>query len=350
MQVSLRGRIACRVAAASLFVALISPTGAIARSPYPEVSEPEIAHLIAHGTYVAGAIKEGRGSFGYRQDFCDMLTEGTKTLSEVRNAAINAKVNDQPAAYNSLSDVADDLQRGMDKWFDYYIKYCGPPFPAAGAPPWTAFSLGTYLISINRGDQKTTERSALTDDVTNTFYNVGDPLGTGIAASYLFAPWANNIRIGPFTSFDLLHQTINQTFPNGFFLGSTTHWIFTAGIKAGVVATPSLFIYGLAGASWLNESLNINFATASSKNTTTPGFTVGLGGEYMPSVLQRFGLPVSIFAQYQHTWWQDAKFNTPASSPLFNYAFRREDDTIKLGVNVYFSPPEPPPRRPIIAK
>ena len=53
---------------------------------------------------------------------------------------------------------------------------------------------------------------------------------------------------------------------------------------------------------------------------------------------------------YQHTWWQDAKFNTSASSPLFNYAFRREDDTIKLGVNVYFSPPEPPPRRPIIAK
>jgi hypothetical protein len=28
----------------------------------------------------------------------------------------------------------------------------------------------------------------------------------------------------------------------------------------------------------------------------------------------------------------------PASSPAFNYAFRREDDTIKPGVNFYFGP------------
>jgi hypothetical protein len=27
---------------------------------------------------------------------------------------------------------------------------------------------------------------------------------------------------------------------------------------------------------------------------------------------------------------------TPTSSPFFNYAFRREDDTIKLGMNFYF--------------
>ena len=27
----------------------------------------------------------------------------------------------------------------------------------------------------------------------------------------------------------------------------------------------------------------------------------------------------------------------PASSPTFNYAFKREDDTVKLGVNIYLS-------------
>jgi opacity protein-like surface antigen len=308
-----------------------------AQSAYPSVPESVERQLEARGAKLALHINKGRGSFDYREDFCKALADGTKTLAELRDAAINAKVNDQPAAYNALSNVADDLQRGLDKWLDYYVQYCYPEGPpGVDVRNWTAFSLGVYLISINRGDQNTTETSAATGAVTNTFRNIGDPLGVGLAASYYFAPWANNIRVGPFVSFDLLHQTINQTFPSGFFLGTTTHWVLTSGVKGGFVVTPSLFIYGLAGASWLNESLNINFATASSKNTTTPGFTAGLGVEYMPSVLQRFGLPVSIFVQYQHTWWQDATFNTPASSPLFNYTFRREDDTVKVGVNVQF--------------
>jgi hypothetical protein len=65
--------------------------------------------------------------------------------------------------------------------------------------------------------------------------------------------------------------------------------------------------------------------------------SAGLGGEYQPSSWQLFGKPVSVFAQYQHTWWSTANFNTPTSSPGFNYAFKRDDDTIKLGFNVYLS-------------
>jgi hypothetical protein len=92
----------------------------------------------------------------------------------------------------------------------------------------------------------------------------------------------------------------------------------------------------LAGAAFLNHDLNVNFATEAQSNVTTPGFTLGLGGEYQPSSWQLAGHPVSLFAQYQHTWWSNANFNTPTSSPAFNYAFRREDDTIKFGVNFYF--------------
>ena len=55
--------------------------------------------------------------------------------------------------------------------------------------------------------------------------------------------------------------------------------------------------------------------------------------------------PVSLFAQYQHTWWDNANFNRPTSSPAFNYAFRREDDTIKLGVNFYFGAAPAPASR-----
>jgi hypothetical protein len=76
---------------------------------------------------------------------------------------------------------------------------------------------------------------------------------------------------------------------------------------------------------------------------TTPGVTVGAGAEFRSSSWQLAGLPISLFAQYQHTWWDTAHFDRPASSPAFNYGFRREGDTFKLGANFYFNP-APPPR------
>jgi hypothetical protein len=207
---------------------------------------------------------------------------------------------------------------------------CPPPTQTAG------LYLGGELIKTS-GRVRTTERSAATGAVTNEFDDSGDPIGGGIVAGYNFSPWNNNIVVGPFASFDWLNLTINHNFAGGQFLGTTTNWIINAGVKAGVVTMPGVYLYGLAGAAWLNHDLNINFATAARQNTTTPGFTLGLGGEYKPTSWRLFGNPVSVFAQYQHTWWSTANFNMPASSPAFNYAFKRDDDTFKLGVNVYFS-------------
>ena len=62
-----------------------------------------------------------------------------------------------------------------------------------------------------------------------------------------------------------------------------------------------------------------------------------------PSFLQGYGHPVSLFAEYQHTWWQDANFNTPAASPFFNHTFARQDDVVKFGFTVELSPTAPPP-------
>ncbi len=95
---------------------------------------------------------------------------------------------------------------------------------------------------------RSTETSAATGAVTNQFSDDGDPIGGGIVAGYNFRPWNNNIVVGPFVSVDWLRQTINHTFAGGQFLGTTTHWIITAGAKAGVVATPGVYLYGLAGA------------------------------------------------------------------------------------------------------
>jgi len=48
------------------------------------------------------------------------------------------------------------------------------------------------------------------------------------------------------------------------------------------------------------------------------------------------GHPVSLFLQYQHTWYDTATFNTPMpASPFFNYAFKRDGDMLKFGVIVH---------------
>jgi len=206
---------------------------------------------------------------------------------------------------------------------------------------WTGGYLGGELAK-NWGLVRSTESLATTDVVTNQFKDSGDPLGVGIVGGYNFKPWNNNVVIGAFASFDYLNQTINHNFAGGQFLGTTTHWFIDAGVKAGVVTAPGFYLYGLAGVAFLNHDLNVNFVTAAQSNTTTPGFTAGFGGEYQPPSWKLAGHPVSVFAQYQHTWWSNANFNTPTSSPAFNYAFKRDDDTIKLGVNFYFGAPPAP--------
>jgi hypothetical protein len=68
------------------------------------------------------------------------------------------------------------------------------------------------------------------------------------------------------------------------------------------------------------------------------GAPIGVGGAWQPAFLQGYGHPVSLFAEYQHTWWQDTNFNTPAASPFFNYTFARQDDVLKFGFTVELSP------------
>jgi opacity protein-like surface antigen len=246
---------------------------------------------------------------------------------------INSNIYQQRQDAQRASNIEDTIQNLKAKI------PCPPAAPQQGAmlgPHLGGQILETFACS------EITERDAFSDRVTNRLRDCKDPLGIGVVAGYNFAPWNNNIVVGPFFSFDWLRQTINHTFPGGTFLGTTTHWITTTGAKVGVATAPGILVYGLAGASWLNHDLNVNFATAASRNTTTPGFTLGLGGEFRPSMLQGFGMPVGVFAQYQHTWWGDAPFNTPTSSPAFNYTFRREEDAIRVGLNFYFAAPPPP--------
>ena len=232
-----------------------------------------------------------------------------------------------------------------------------PPTTAVSTPGISpngqvGFNLGIYGIKTT-GHVKSIETSALPPfPVTNEFDDTRDPLGVGVSIGYKFAPFANNIVVSPFVSFDYLNAAVNHTFPGGSFLGTTANVAGTAGLKIGPQFGEGVWVYGIAGASVLNETLKVNFIpVSSSTDATVPGGTVGAGVAWQPSFLKGFGLPVSLFAEYQHTWWQDAHFNTPAASPFFNYNFRREDDVVKFGFTVSLSAPPlaPAPTYPVKA-
>ncbi len=221
------------------------------------------------------------------------------------------------------------------------VKKCPPPkidsVKAAFHSPFyeiPCFYIGGEIIK-NWGDVRTTETWNSTDQVTNQFDDSGDPFGAGIIAGYNFLQ-RNNIIAGSLVSFDFMNQTINRNFGSSTYIGTTTHWIFNADMKGGFVTSPNIFIYGIAGIALLNQDLNINFGgPITSNNTTVFGFAFGIGGEYQPAFLQNFGRDISLSLQVQHTWWLNSNLNNPAASPGFNYTFYREDNTIKLGVNVY---------------
>jgi hypothetical protein len=225
---------------------------------------------------------------------------------------------------------------------------CPPLIPVLNAQG--TILLGFYVIKTT-GTGHMTERFVTTDQITNFFDEIRDPVGAGAILGYKFTPWSNGVAMAPFVSFDWPNISVNHTFANGSFLGTKSNFAATAGVKVGPQLDAGLWLYGIAGVSLLNETLNVNFIPVSSSTTVTvPGATLGVGVAWQPDFLQGFGRPVSLFAEYQHTWWQDATFNTPAASPFFNYTFRREDDEVKLGFTISLNPPPPPaPTYPVKA-
>jgi hypothetical protein len=214
------------------------------------------------------------------------------------------------------------------------------PRCAPGVVPETrvGWFIGGHFVK-SWQDLKSAEVRAATGQVTNQFSDNKDPLGFGIVVGAKFTPWSNSIVVGPFVSLDYLNMSVNHNFAGGSFLGTTSNYAATAGVKLGPTLPIGAWIYGIAGVGVLNETLRVNFLPAVSATTTTvPGATLGFGGAIEPKVLQGFGRPVSIFVEYHHTWWRDAQFNTPAASPPFNYNFRRQDDVIKFGFMVSLDP------------
>jgi hypothetical protein len=215
-------------------------------------------------------------------------------------------------------------------------KYTG----AYGTLDWTGTSARTtnYEYALDR---------TLVSTRSVTGQHGGVEFGGGFNYGAFIPGTTIQIVTGPFVRVEagVGDQNNVVTFPGGSFYGTEGVWIVTAGWKAGVEVNP--LFYGLAGVSFMNQNLKINFGgPVTNVNTTVPGFTFGFG---MEEKLAFLSMPVSVFVEYQHTIWQDASLDRPAASPFFNYTFRRDDDRVKVGLNFYLTP-TPPVEQPKYVK
>jgi hypothetical protein len=237
-------------------------------------------------------------------------------------------------AYNVPFDTVQRLiQQGISTDDLIFVNGGGGiPFTDMGIP--TGLELEISLI--NTWACETKDEYTLAGTLSSTYRNCHDPLGGGAALDYYFPRW-NNWAVGVFGSWDANHVTVNQAFAGGFYFGSTEKWVANLGGKLAYWVEPNWRVYGLAGAAWVNESLNFAFAPGySSKTVTTPGFTAGFGTEYHPQGWDISGHPIGLVGQYQHTWYATAWYNQPTpASPAFNYAFRRGDDILQFGVTIH---------------
>jgi hypothetical protein len=243
----------------------------------------------------------------------------------------------------------DSLWRIKHRLYAEWIKLASLPPCDTGYVPafYNGVLVGLYVVK-STSNLFVVEHFIATDAITNQFKDSHDPAGVGIHVSYGFTPWNNSVVVAPFVSLDYPNTSVFHSFAGGSYLGTTSNLVGTFGVKVGPAINPDLWLYGIAGASVLNETLKINFIPAFSSTTATVGGgTLGAGFAWHPKSWQIANHPVSLFGEYQHTWWQTANYNAPTASPAFGYSFSRSDDVIKLGVNISLSDPgTPAPARP----
>jgi len=150
--------------------------------------------------------------------------------------------------------------------------------------------------------------------------------GGGVSIGYNSDSWYG----AAFTAM-FLNQAVNFDFPGGAFIGEKVKVILTLTAQASWYPTPQWRLYALGGPALVEKEFTINFiTTAASSDQWLWGGTLGAGVEY------RFDPRWSLFLQYQHIWVEDGDFNTPTSSPFFNYKFENNIDIIAGGVNFRF--------------
>ena len=212
---------------------------------------------------------------------------------------------------------------------------CPPPTTQTS---WTGPYGGIQVVG-SWSTVGTNEFLAATGARTNAFNDSGSGFGGGFNIGYNWQPWGNSVVVGVAIDANILSDSVKHSFVGGTSIASTITFDASAMARAGVLATPNLLLFGQTGFSVANQNLKINFGgPVTNENQLTPGFSLGAGAEWqMPTSLFPSLGPTSLFVDYAHTWWRNARLNMPVASPLFKYTWMRQSDAAKVGVRVRFS-------------
>ena len=183
------------------------------------------------------------------------------------------------------------------------------------------------------------ENDAFNGVQTNRFSDSNSGFGGGVAIGYnIFPPGGVGslpVVISPFLSGDFLNTTVEHRFSPISFIGEEVNFVGTAGMQLGLLTAPNVILYAVGGvAAAVNKTFTINFGgpIVTKDDQWLWGGTLGAGIQVQPQGWEIFNRPISVFAQYQHIWVEDAQINQPQVSPFFNYRFSNDIEIIKAGV------------------
>jgi hypothetical protein len=222
------------------------------------------------------------------------------------------------------------------------------PTEQVASAGFTGFDVGGFVEGAKSSNTYKVTQAATGEEIERNSFGTTEVGGGGHVGFII--PVVTNAQGGatalgpfiiePFVQIEDPNISAQFNFPRGSFIGVTSNFEVTTGVKAG----PTLFLpggtpvwlYGTLAASFENDKLTINFVPiSSSEDKTIAGLTIGIGGAIMPAGLQLFGMPTAFSVEYQHTFWQTAHFDMPASSSSFNFTFPRDDDKVMVGLHVF---------------
>jgi hypothetical protein len=224
-----------------------------------------------------------------------------------------------------------------------YVRVPCPPASQSSSTSWTGGFGGVQLVGSWSG-VTTSEYLAATGVRTNQFDDTGSGFGGGVNFGWNWQPWNPSTVVGVVFDINGMNDKVQHDFAGGNYIGSIVNFTASAQVRGGVLVAPNFLLYGQGGLSIANQQLKIDFGgPETNESKIVPGLTLGFGGEWkLATNPLPFGRSMSLFAGYEHTWWDKARLDMPDASRFFNYTWQRETDAVKFGARINWG--DGPPR------
>jgi outer membrane immunogenic protein len=202
---------------------------------------------------------------------------------------------------------------------------------ASGASAqWSGPFVGAELLgSLDSVD--TTETTAATGAVFHKFTSSGGGIGGGGDLGYNWQLPESQFVFGALASFDGLSNGAGRVFhTNDDYAGLVE-------ARAGYLLNPVLLWYGETGLALAQENVTASLGgPVTSQSRTATGYALGTGLEWALPVQTLAVAGVSLFADYQHIWWDSGTMTMPAAAPNLDFRWQRESNIVRLGVRLHF--------------